>query len=498
MGLLGTSKWGPGGANNDDDFTPPPDAPKGSRNSRPQKEDRAPRGKKGKVARNERAAGNERPGVLGNGIDHGYGNSGAAQGVRSEVKVGRSPYERMASDQAAQRFDNNSRRDGYGDPRDTHGFDNNNGQHAYGHPQRLDTNTGYGNSNFVRSENAQRQDSTAGPKPLAEHIMRDAPPQNTLRFDTNPHHSYNTSPTPRTLPSDTPHIQDSSDQPPPTKSAFERAARNAPRQTTQHSDTNPRAHRGYAPSIIFPNPQQPPHAAFVEDENAGANPFTFSAERKKPSASSSRPSEPESMFAVQPATVSGPKISVKRPAVRVVGPASTQIPSTADHVKRTQPTSVTSSTAEKVKPAQPAATSSTPIVTTTPTTSTPTPTVTAETETFNIPPQPPTLSDTDYFFLIGKLRGRTVNQEEWDSAVEMVGGIGFVSTSTSSNFSTKTTMAEGNKGEEKVDVKENVEVAETKGKDVIGEKDKRKAKAESRLSDEFRRLMSKEGEEDEL
>jgi hypothetical protein len=33
MGLLGTSKWGPGGANNDDDFTPPPDAPKGSRNS---------------------------------------------------------------------------------------------------------------------------------------------------------------------------------------------------------------------------------------------------------------------------------------------------------------------------------------------------------------------------------------------------------------------------------------------------------------------------------
>jgi hypothetical protein len=481
MGLLGTSKWGPGGTNNDDDFTPPPDAPKGSRNSRPQKEDRAPRGKKGKSARNERAAGNERPGVLGNGIHHGYGNSGAAQGVRDEVNVGRSPYERMASDGAAQRFDN-SRRDGYGDPRDTHGFDNNNGQHSYGHPQRLDTNTGYGNPNFHRPETTQRQDSTAGPKPLAERITRDAPPQNTLRFDTNPRHGYNTSPTPRTLPSNTPHIQDSSDQPPPTKSAFERAARNAPRQTTQHSDTNPQAHRGYAPSIIFPNPQQPPHAAFVEDEDAGANPFTFSAECKNPSASSSRPGEPESMFAVQPATVPGLKISVKRPAVRVVGPATASFTATA------QPTAITDK-------------SSIPIVTTTPTTSTPTPTVTAETETFNIPPLPPTLSDTDYFFLIGKLRGRTVSKAEWDSAVEMVGGIGFGSTSTSSNFFTKTTMAEGSKGEEEVDEKENVEVAEKKGKSVIGEKDKGKGRAESRLSDEFRRLMATQdarGEEDEL
>jgi hypothetical protein len=489
MGLLGTSKWGPGGANNTNDPESPPDAPKGPRNSRPQKEDRAPRGKKGKAARNERAAENERPGVLGNGIDHGYGNSGAAQGVRSEVKVGRSPYERMASDQAAQRFDNNSRRDGYGDPRDTHGFDNNNGQHAYGHAQRLHTNTGYGNSNFVRSENAQRQDSTAGPKSLAERITRDAPSQNTLRFDTNPHHSYNTSPTPRTLPSDTPHIQDSSNQPPPTKSAFERAARNAPRQTTQHSDTNPRAHRGYAPSIIFPNPQQPPHAAFVEDEDAGANPFTFSAERKKPSASSSRPSEPESMFAVQPVAVPGPKISVKRPAVRVVGPAAS---SSTSSVTPVQPSTALESTAEKAKPAL-------PIVTATPTPIAPTTSTTkAEMDMFNIPSQPPTLSDTDYFFLISKLRGRTVSKAEWDSAVEMVGGIGFVSTSNSSNFSTKTTMAEGNKGEEKVDDNENVEVAEKKGKDVIGEKDKRKVKAESRLSDEFRRLISKEGEEDEL
>jgi hypothetical protein len=462
MGLLGTSKWGPGGANNDDDFTPSPDAPKGSRNSRPQKEDRAPRGKKGKAARNERAAENERPGVLGNGVDHGYGKSGAAQGERKEVNVGRSPYERMASDGAAQRFDN-SRCDGYGGPRDTHGFDNNNGQHAYGHAQRLDTNTGYGNPNFHRPENTQRQDSTAGPKPLAERITRDAPPQNTLRFDTNPHHSYNTSPTPRTLPSNTPHIQDSSDQPPPTKSAFESAARNAPRQTTQHSDTNPWAHHGYAPSIIFPNPQQPPHAAFVEDGHAAANPFTFSAERKNPFTSSSRPGEPESMFAVQPAT--------------------------ASFTATAQPTATTADT------------SSTPIVTATPTpiaTTTSTLTVKAEMDMFNIPPQPPTLSDTDYFFLIGKLHGRTVSKAEWDNAVEMVGGIGFGSTSTSSNFSTKTTMAEGNKREGKVDEKENVEVTAKKGNGVIGKKDKGKGKAESRLSDEFRRLMSKEGEEDEL
>jgi hypothetical protein len=480
MGLLGTSKWGPGGTNNDDDFTPPPDAPKGSRNSRPQKEDRAPRGKKGKSARNERAAGNERPGVLGNGIHHGYGNSGAAQGVRDEVNVGRSPYERMASDGAAQRFDN-SRRDGYGDPRDTHGFDNNNGQHSYGHPQRLDTNTGYGNPNFHRPETTQRQDSTAGPKPLAERITRDAPPQNTLRFDTNPRHGYNTSPTPRTLPSNTPHIQDSSDQPPPTKSAFERAARNAPRQTTQHSDTNPQAHRGYAPSIIFPNPQQPPHAAFVEDEDAGANPFTFSAERKNPSASSSRPGEPESMFAVQPAAVPGPKISVKRPVVRVIGPATASFTATA------QPTATT------------AATSSTTIVTATPTPLAPTTSTTkAGMNMFNIPPQPLTLSDTDYFFLIGKLRGRTVSKAEWDSAVEMVGGIGFGSTSTSSNFSAKTRTAAEEGGKRTVVDKENVEVAEKKGKAGVEEKDKGKGKAESRLSDEFRRLMSKEGEEDEL
>jgi hypothetical protein len=484
MGLLGTSKWGPGGANNDDDFTPSPDAPKGSRNSRPQKEDRAPRGKKGKAARNERAAGNERPGVLDNRIDHGYGNSGATQGVRDEVNVGRSPYERMASDGAAQRFDN-SRRDGYGGPRDTHGFDNNNnGQHGYGPSQNTQHGygaafTGHGNPNFPRSENAQCQDSTAGPKPLAERITRDAPPQNTLRFDTNPHHGYNTSPTPCTLPSNTPHIQDSSDQPPPTKSAFERAARNAPRQTTQHSDTNPQAHRGYAPSIIFPNPQQPPHAAFVEDEDAGANPFTFSAERKNPFTSSSRPGEPESMFAVQPATVPGLKISVKRPAVRVVGPATASFTATA------QPTAITDK-------------SSIPIVTTTPTTSTPTPTVTAETETFNIPPLPPTLSDTDYFFLVGKLRGRTVSKAEWDCAVEMVGGIGFGSTSTSSNFSAKTRTAAEEEGKRTVVDKENVEVAAKKGKAVIGEKDKGKGRAESRLSDEFRRLMSKEGEGDEL
>jgi hypothetical protein len=486
MGLLGTSKWGPGGANNDDDFTPPPDAPKGSRNSRPQKEDWAPRGKKGKAARNERAAGNERPGVLGNGIDHGYGNSGATQGVRSEVKVGRSPYERMASDGAAQRFDN-SRRDGYGGPRDTHGFDNN-GQHGYSPPQNTQHGysaafTGHGNPNFPRSENAQRQDSSALPKPLAERITRDAPRQNTLRFDTNSHHSYNMSPAPRTLPSDTPHIQDSSDQPPPTKSAFERAARDAPRQTTQHSNTNPRAHRGYAPSIIFPNPQQPPHAAFVEDEHAAANPFTFFAERKKPFASPSRPGEPESMFAVQPATVHGPKISVKRPAVRVVGPATASFTATA------QPTVTTADT------------SSTPIVTATPTpiaTTTSTPTVKAEMDMFNIPPQPPTLSDTDYFFLIGKLHGRTVSKAEWDSAVEMVGAIGFGSTSTSSNVSTKTTTAAEEGGKSMAVEKENVEVAVKKGKGVVGEKDKRRAKAESRLSDEFRRLMSKEGEEDEL
>jgi hypothetical protein len=117
---------------------------------------------------------------------------------------------------------------------------------------------------------------------------------------------------------------------------------------------------------------------------------------------------------------------------------------------------------------------------------------------FNIPPQPPTLSDRDYFFLIGKLHGRTVSKAEWDNAVEMVGGIGFGSTSTSSNFSTKTTMAEGNKREGKVDEKENVEVRAKKGNGVIGKKDKGKGKAESRLSDEFRRLMSKEGEEDEL
>jgi hypothetical protein len=117
---------------------------------------------------------------------------------------------------------------------------------------------------------------------------------------------------------------------------------------------------------------------------------------------------------------------------------------------------------------------------------------------FNIPPQPPTLSDTDYFFLIGKLRGRTVSKAEWDSAVEMVGGIGFGSTSTSSNFSAKTRTAAEEEGKRTVVDKENVEVAEEKEKAVVGEKDKGKGKAESRLSDEFRRLMSKEGEGDEL
>jgi hypothetical protein len=120
---------------------------------------------------------------------------------------------------------------------------------------------------------------------------------------------------------------------------------------------------------------------------------------------------------------------------------------------------------------------------------------------FNIPPQPLTLSDTDYFFLIGKLRGRTVSKAEWDSAVEMVGGIGFGSTSTSSNFSAKTTAAAEEEGKRTVvdnEKKEKVEVAEKKGKAGVEEKDKGKGRAESRLSDEFRRLMSKEGEGDEL
>jgi hypothetical protein len=80
----------------------------------------------------------------------------------------------------------------------------------------------------------------------------------------------------------------------------------------------------------------------------------------------------------------------------------------------------------------------------------------------------------------------------------MVGGIGFGSTSTSSNFPAKTRTAAEEEGKRTVVDKENVEVAAKKGKAGVEEKDKGKGRAESRLSDEFRRLMSKEGEGDEL
>jgi hypothetical protein len=521
MGLLGNSKWGPGGANDNDDaesHTPPPHVPK------------APRWKDRKA--NERAAGNEQPGTLGNGIDHGYGNSvGRAPNTASAnvQRQGGNTQRQSLSDhmtrdgaplngprfengrQDGQHLDANTRQ-GYGYPQSTQRFDNTNqgygrlqnpqpfgntSQQGYGHHQntrRYDNNnnntnhgygaspTGRGNPNFPQPENMHGQDSIAQSNPLSDWITRDALFQDTPRYDSNTRGVYNASSTSHPVPSDTTQHQGTTAQPPPQLSPYERMARDAgpPQHTSIHPSPNSVSTARTAPPARQDTSTQPVQRtsnffqAAVEDEETTPTQSTFTQ-------------NVASKFAVEPVSTRGPKVVVKRPAAKVVGRAAT-----APVVEQIQVTpKVQSTTASAV-------TSSTPVGTATPAPA-PIHTTAADTDmaTFRIPPQS-TLSDADFFFLIGKLRGRTVTIEEWEGAVAKVQGIEFKAPPIPPPASTTTAATDTIA----VTETEEVEVEET-AQEVIGvvDKGKGKAKAEKRLSDEFARLMALEeveGEEDEL
>jgi hypothetical protein len=410
MGLLGNSKWGPGGANdnnnNDDaESSMPPQAPRSQESN---KEDRAPRWKKGKAACNKRSAVDEQPGILGRGIDHGYGTASITRG----------------------------------------------------------------DSNFPRPENPNRQASSTQSKSLADRISRDVPPQDTPRSGPDPQGIYNASWNGRTTvpPMDLTQHQDSSAQPPQRMSPYERMARDAllPNTNTHHGNTVASATRN-TPSastsrqaMIPPLPQHESdfQTATVEDEQTTPTQSTF-------------PKNAERKFAVAPASPQAPKPVVKRPAVKVVGPVSNPPAACATTISPVPPVDIATLTSTHVG------------------------NVHGDTTTFRIPPQS-TLSDTDFFFLLGKLRGRTVSVEEWEGAAAKVRNVKFEAFLPSSSL----TMAKTGEGDAETEDKGVVDKGREKGeREEVGDKGKGKAKAGSRLSDEFRRLMALEdveGEEDEL
>jgi hypothetical protein len=251
MGLLGNSKWGPGGANDNIDdaesSTPPPNAPNAPRLQKSNKEDRAPRWKKGKEARNERSAVDEQPGIMGNGIDYGYGNLANLQRQGGSTQH-QSPAERMTRD---------------GPSLNTPRFDNN-GQHGYGHPQgphgsyddsihsldsqHLDTNTHHSYSPPQNTQRLNDTNSSAQPPQLIspyERMARDALPQNT-----NPHHNNTVAPNSHnTLPTSSSR-QDMVAQPPQRNSA----STQPPSKTEKQLPHNP-----HSPRPQSSNPPSPPH-----------------------------------------------------------------------------------------------------------------------------------------------------------------------------------------------------------------------------------------------
>jgi hypothetical protein len=191
--------------------------------------------------------------------------------------------------------------------------------------------------------------------------------------------------------------------------------------------------------------------------------------------------------AALPTSIKVPTLVAKRPAARIVGPAS----SITNKVKTTTSTANVLPMPSIAHPTSPVDSSSTPITTNTSTT------------TFRIPPQS-TFSDIDFYFLISKLRGREVSIAEWDDAVKKVQGIRFGSNMPSP----KATMM--------MQEEEEVKEVKNQGKDTVNEEvvtmveqkssaEKGKGKAENRLSAEFRRLMiaqaqaqAQEEESDEL
>jgi hypothetical protein len=418
MGLLGNSKWGPGGANdnnnNDDaESSMPPQAPRSQESN---KEDRAPRWKKGKAACNKRSAVDEQPGILGRGIDHGYGTASITRG----------------------------------------------------------------DSNFPRPENPNRQASSTQFKSLADRISRDVLLQDTPRSGPDPQGIYNASWNGRTTvpPMDLTQHQDSSAQPPQRMSPYERMARDAllPNTNTHHGNTVASASRN-TPSastsrqaMIPPPPQHKSdfHTATVEDEQTTPTQSTF-------------PKNAECKFAFAPASPQAPKPVVKRPAVKVVGPVSNPPAACVTTISPVPPVDIATLILTHVD------------------------NVHGDMTTFRIPPQS-TLSDTDFFFLLGRLRGRTVSVEEWEGAAAKIRDVKFEaflpSSSSSSSSSSSLTMAKTGEGVVETEDKGVVDEGREKGeREEVGDVGKGKAKAGSRLSDEFRRLMALEeveGEEDEL
>jgi hypothetical protein len=186
-----------------------------------------------------------------------------------------------------------------------------------------------------------------------------------------------------------------------------------------------------------------------------------------------------------------PKRVAKRPSARIVRPVSSSSSSSSSALP---PNTLAPTT--NVLPAPSASPIPIPISQPTTTTSLPPPVIAGSTTkattkdiTFRIPPQS-TLSDTDYFFLIAKLRGREISAEEWEDAVGKVRGLGFEGMATA-------VVAEGVGMDDQRKEGEGEELRGV-GKGIRGgEKDKGKGKIESRLADDFRRLLG-EDEDEEL
>ena len=86
----------------------------------------------------------------------------------------------------------------------------------------------------------------------------------------------------------------------------------------------------------------------------------------------------------------------------------------------------TLSSSKKLEVSQPTPSPSTPLEHTNTPKPTPTPSspATARDAPFRIPPQA-SLSDTDFFFLIGKLRGKEISVQDWNVAVQQVQNLSF-------------------------------------------------------------------------
>jgi hypothetical protein len=184
-----------------------------------------------------------------------------------------------------------------------------------------------------------------------------------------------------------------------------------------------------------------------------------------------------------------PKRIAKRPSARIVRPVSSSSSSSALPPNTLAPTT-------NVLPAPSASPIPIPISQPTTTTSLPPPVIAGSTTkattkdiTFRIPPQS-TLSDTDYFFLIAKLRGREISAEEWEDAVGKVRGLGFGGMAIAVVAEGMGMYDQGKEGEG--------EELRGVGKGIQGgEKGKGKGRMESMLADDFRRLLG-EDEDEEL